>query len=136
MQLWLRFCLKIKMRKTQLAIVLMLICTAVTSIAQIFYKFGAMKLPEIITNYNLLLGLALYAFGAVILMIAFKFGEVTVLFPIIATSYIWVALLSWFIFSDSMNVFKILGICAIVLGITTIALGSKKTSVVKFTEGV
>jgi len=122
------------------AIVLMLVCTAFTSVAQIFYKYGAARLPEIFTNYPLLIGLFLYGLGAVIFVTALKFGEVTVLYPIIATSYVWVSILSWFIFSETINVFKWLGILAIVAGITTIAFGSKekgsKKGVINYTDGV
>ncbi len=113
------------------AIALMLFCTAFTSVAQIFYKFGAAKLPVIFTNYHLFIGLGLYALGAVIFVIALKFGEVTVLYPIIATSYIWVSILSWAILSEAINLYKWLGIIAIFAGITTIALGSKQAEAAK-----
>jgi undecaprenyl phosphate-alpha-L-ara4N flippase subunit ArnE len=109
------------------AILLMVVCTLFTSTAQVFYKIGAAKLPLIFTNYQLLAGLFLYALGAVVFVIALKFGEVTILYPIIATSYIWVALLSWWIFNDVMNIYKSLGIIAIVAGITIISIGGKKS---------
>jgi undecaprenyl phosphate-alpha-L-ara4N flippase subunit ArnE len=118
------------------AILLMVICTLFTSAAQILYKFGAAKLPLIFTNYHLLGGLFLYAIGALIFVIALKFGEVTVLYPIIATSYIWVALLSAAIFSEIINVYKGAGIALIFIGITVIAAGSKKKGIVKYVDGV
>ena len=108
------------------AIVLMLVCTMFTSAAQIFYKFGADRLPEIFTNYPLIIGLCLYALAAAIFVLALKFGEVTVLYPIIATSYIWVSILSWIIFGEVITAFKWIGIAGIVAGITIIAFGSKK----------
>lgn len=107
------------------AVILMVICTLFTSTAQIFYKFGAVNLPVIFTNIPLITGLVLYGFGAIIFVTALKFGEVTVVYPIIATSYIWVALFSWIIFNDNMNFHKIFGISAIVAGITIISLGSR-----------
>lgn len=114
----------------------MVVCTLFTSIAQIFYKFGAMKLPVIFTNYHLFIGLFLYGFGAVIFVTALKFGEVTVLYPVIATSYVWVSMLSWIIFSEIINIYKWLGIAFIVAGIMTIALGSKRKGIVRYTEAV
>jgi len=124
------------METKSFAIVLMVLCTLFTSIAQIFYKFGAMKLPAIFTNYNLFIGLFLYAVGAVIFVTALKFGEVTVLYPIIATSYIWVSILSWLIFSDMINAYKLVGIASIFIGITTIAVGSKKKGIIGYVDGV
>ncbi len=113
------------------AILLMVICTLFTSVAQILYKFGAAKLPLIFTNYHLLGGLFLYGIGAVIFVTALKFGEVTVLYPIIATSYIWVAILSNLTFSESLGGFKLIGIALIFAGITVIAVGTRKKAVVK-----
>ena len=93
-----------------LGIFLMVVCTFLVSVAQIFYKIGAMRLPEIITNYPAMLGVLLYAMGAVIFVAALKFGEVTVLYPIIATSFIWVSILSNAIFSEPLNIYKWVGI--------------------------
>ncbi len=117
------------------AIGLMVLVTLLTSSAQILYKFGSAKLPVIFTNYYLVLGLALYGIGAVLMIIAFKAGEVTVLYPIVATSYIWVALLSSYFFSDSMNYLKIIGIALIFFGVTSVSMGSKKDSI-EYTEAL
>ena len=112
----------------------MVACTLFTSIAQVFYKIGALRLPEIITNYHILIGLILYGIGALILVTAFKFGEVTLLYPIIATSYIWVSILSWIVFSETIRVFKWFGIAFIIAGITVIALGSKKKGIIDYVD--
>ena len=69
---------------------IVLSCTLLTSTAQIFWKFGAEKLEfnflSIITNVNLLIGIFLYAIGGILLIISFRGGEVSVLYPIIAIS--------------------------------------------------
>lgn len=120
--------------KTKLwAIGLMILTTLLTSTAQIFYKFGAKALEfnfyALITNYNLILGLFLYAVGAVLMIIALKGGELSVLYPIIATSYIWVGFFSYYIFHESLNLFRWSGILAICLGVIFINLGSKGNEV-------
>ena len=111
------------------AIVLVIFCTLLTSSAQILLKFGAAHLPRIFSNLPLLSGLFLYAIAAVALIISFKGGEVTVLYPIIATSYVWVALLSKFFFNESLSWLKFVGIFSIMLGICCIGGGSKKDSI-------
>lgn len=108
------------------AIILVIICTLFTSTAQIFYKLGSAKLPMIFTNWQLLSGLLLYGFGAVLLITAFKGGDVSVLYPIIATSYIWVTILSKIIFNEQINVHKIIGVSLIIIGIIAIGFGSRK----------
>ena len=117
------------------AIWVMVFVTLLTSVAQVLYKFGAAKLPVILTNYHILLGLVLYAIGAVLMIIAFKAGEVTFLYPIVATSYIWVALMSSYFFSDAINYLKILGIALIFFGVVAVSMGSKKGSI-EYTEAV
>ena len=122
------------------AIIMMVFCTALTSFAQVFYKKGSASLSfdimSIITNYNIIIGLILYGFGAVIMIYAFKHGEVTVLYPIITLSYIWVSLLSVYFFGEIMNLYKWLGVIAIIIGVTFIGVGGKETKTLEYTGGV
>ena len=115
------------------AMVLVLSCTLLTSTAQIFYKLGVEELKfnilSIITNYYIIAGLFLYAFGAVLLILSFRGGEVSVLYPIIATSYIWVSFLSIYFLGEVMNLYKWLGVFSIVAGIVLIGFGSRTTAV-------
>ena len=119
---------------------LVLFCTLLTSAAQIFYKFGADKLEinfiSLITNYYLIAGLFLYGIGAVLLITALKGGELSVLYPVIATSYIWVSFLSVRFFNDSINIYRWAGIITIIFGISFIGLGSKKDSTSEYAEAV
>ncbi len=112
------------------AITLVVFITLLTSSAQVLYKFGAEKLSlnlfSLLTNYSLIGGLALYSFGAVLLLIALKSGEVSVLYPIIATSYIWVALMASYFFNEALSGLRIFGIGLIFAGVIAVAIGSKK----------
>lgn len=117
--------------KTRISsIILVLICTIFTSIGQVFYKFGANKLTlnfmAILTNYELIIGLILYGTSALLLIIALKNGELSVLYPIIATSYIWVSILSSIFFLEIINIYKIIGIIFIIVGVTCVGIGGKK----------
>jgi len=115
------------------AIGLVVICTLFTSFAQIFYKFGANRLSfdifSIITNWPIIIGLILYGIAAVLLIIALKGGDVSVLYPVIATSYIWVSLLSSYFFSEIINLYKWIGIVFIFFGVILVAKGGKKDSI-------
>ena len=115
------------------ALALMLLTTFLTASAQVLYKMGIGSLEfniiSIITNYYIIGGLALYAIGAVLMIIALRGGELSVLYPIIATGYIWVGLLSYFIFGESLNLLRWLGISAIFFGVAFIGFGSKSSEV-------
>lgn len=110
---------------------LVLVCTLLIACAQVLYKFGVddldLKKPlSVLTNYFILGGLALYGLGALLLVVALKWGELSVLYPIIATGYVWVSLLSMHFFKETMNSWKWLGVASIVLGVSMIGFGSKK----------
>ena len=124
--------------KTKLwAMSLMVFTTLLISVAQIFYKKGAgilvLNLIALITNYYLIIGMVLYAIGGVLMIISFRGGEVSVLYPIIATSYIWVSFLSIFFLNETMNLFKWVGVFIIFSGIVLIGYGSNRK---KVPEGV
>ena len=121
------------------AIFLILLTTLFTSLAQLSHKAGAATLSfnilEIITNPYLIIGLTLYGIGAVLMVIALKAGELSILYPIIATSYIWVRIFSVYLFGEIMNLYKWIGVIAIILGVVFIGLGSKKDGL-EYTEAV
>ena len=111
------------------AALLVLSTTLLTSSAQFLWKKGASTLSlnifSIITNYYIIGGILLYIVGGTLLILSFRGGEVSALYPIIATSYIWVSLLSVYILGEMMNYYKWIGIAAIILGIALIGFGSK-----------
>jgi len=111
------------------AVLLVLFITLLTSSAQILWKIGSATLSfdivNILTNYYLIGGVLLYVIGGALIIISFRGGEVSVLYPIIATSYIWVSLLSIKFLGEQMNAFKWIGISGIIIGIVLIGYGSK-----------
>lgn len=111
------------------AALLILFTTLLTSSAQIFYKLGSRTITldplSIITNYYLMGGLLLYAVGGILMIISFRGGEVSVLYPIIATSYIWVSFMSIYFLGEVMNAYKWIGVLGIIAGIALIGYGSK-----------
>ena len=111
------------------AALLVLFTTLLTSSAQILWKIGSATLNfdvlSILTNYYIIGGILLYAISGTLLIISFRGGEVSVLYPIIATSYIWVSFLSVKFLGEAMNIFKLSGVMGIITGIILIGYGSK-----------
>ncbi len=111
------------------SILLVLFTTLLTSSAQILWKIGSATLSfnivNILTNYYLIGGVLLYIVGGALIIISFRGGEVSVLYPIIATSYVWVSLLSVKLLGEQMNAFKWIGVAGIIVGIVLIGYGSK-----------
>ena len=113
------------------AMLLVFFTTLLTSSAQILWKIGSATLSfnivNILTNYYLIGGVLLYIVGGVLLIISFRGGEVSVLYPIIAMSYIWVSLLSVKFLGEIMDKFKWVGIATIIAGIIFIGYGSRNS---------
>jgi multidrug transporter EmrE-like cation transporter len=118
------------LKTTGWAVLLVLLCTAFTSAGQILYKIASKtlspSLDSVITNVPLILGLISYFIGAVILIIALKNGELSVLYPFISTGFIWVSLLSIKFLGETMTFQKWAGVAVIFSGITLIGIGSRK----------
>jgi len=106
--------------------------TIFSAAAQVLLKFGTIQLKlhpsftGLLTNFPLLGGLALYGIGAGLMVIALRHGELSVLYPLISLSYVWVAVLSVVVFGEIMNVYKVTGICAIMAGVAVLGSGAHK----------
>lgn len=109
------------------AIVLILICTIFTSTAQIFLKKGSALLPNLLTNTPLIIGCALYGVGAIIFILALRGGDVTILYPIIATSYVWVNILAILFLNEKIPLLRWLGVILIMIGISTMGYASQQS---------
>ncbi len=112
------------------AVTVVLLTTLLTSTAQILYKLGIGDVTwspkSILTNEYMVGGMVLYAVGGILIILALRGGEVSVLYPLIATSYIWVSFFSVRFLRESMNVWKWLGVITIVVGIALIGFGSRE----------
>jgi len=108
------------------AIGLMIVCAIVTSTGQLFYKLGAAQLPTVIlTNWQIWTGLFCYGFAMLLFMLAMKGGEVSVLYPILATAFIWANIFSMIFLGENINTMKWIGSAGIVLGISLLGIGSR-----------
>ena len=111
------------------AFAIMFLCTLLTSAAQFFYKKGASQLSfsfaGIFLNLWLYVGMGLYVIGAVLMLIALRGGELSVLYPVIATSFIWVNLISAYLLHETITIIGWGGIACIIAGISLIGFGSR-----------
>lgn len=118
---------------TQLkAILLMIFCTLFTASGQILWKIGVQKVSfsNLITVLNtpFLLGFLSYGIGALLMILAFRRGELSILYPIVATSYVWISILSPHIFpADVMNGWKWAGVILILCSVSLLGWGSSRT---------
>ncbi|MEM2918378.1 MAG: multidrug transporter [Candidatus Altiarchaeota archaeon] len=116
------------MKTKPLAIAIVFFSTLFTAAGQILFKFSSRSLflSPFFLNIEFIIGVSFYIFGAILLIIALKYGELSILYPIYSLSYVWVSLASPYFFpSDEMNAIKWFGILLIILGVSFIAKGSQ-----------
>jgi len=75
-------------------------------------------------NRFLMIGLFLYAISTIMYMIALRWEELSVLYPMVSMSYLWIVFFSIKFLGEKMNNWKWLGLLGIILGIILISLGS------------
>jgi len=111
--------------ETKLSVMLVVaLCALIAAVGQIFFKLGSKTLTfNILTwliNWKLIIGLVLYAFATVLFVFSLKFGNLSTLYPIIAMSYIWVAVFSVVFLGETFTLFRWIGILFILIGIGVI----------------
>ncbi len=103
------------------AIIAVLFCALLGATAQILWKMASSGLTinvfSWVLNWKVILGMFLYGMSALIFIYALKFGNVSVLYPIIATGYIWAALMATKFLGESMPTVKWFGLATIILGV-------------------
>lgn len=110
------------------AIILVLLTSVLSAIGSLFLKKGSKKISRnflsIFKNKMLLFGMFMYAVSVPPYIIALKKGELSVLYPLVATSYIWSSLLALYFLKEKMNKFKWIGIFLIIIGVMFIGIGA------------
>ena len=72
-----------------------------------------------------LVGFVLYGIGAVLMILAYRFGSVSVLQPLLGTNYVLSVILGFFVLGETVTVTKIIGIVIITAGVIFIAGGDE-----------
>ncbi|MBI3684777.1 MAG: hypothetical protein HY235_30780 [Acidobacteria bacterium] len=106
-------------------------CTIFGAGAQILIKTGAQSLSSagvlaMLTNFHLLAGYSLYGCSTALLILALRDGELSILYPVISLTFVWVTMLSSLIFKEVLTPLKLVGILIIVIGVAVLGKGGKQ----------
>lgn len=97
----------------------------VGSIGQLEFKRGADNLQWdfklLLTNYHLIIGVVVYAISTILYIYALNKEQLSILYPIIATSYIWTSIFSKIFLKEPVGLTSWVGVFFILLGVTLIA---------------
>jgi len=121
--------------KRKRSVMIVVACTFIGALAQVLIKFGAVHLEHanflstalsIFTVPSLFAGYCLYGVFAVLLVYALRDAELSIIYPVIALTYVWVSILSVVVFHETMSPLKTIGVGIIVAGVAVLGRGGTR----------
>jgi Predicted membrane protein len=104
--------------KNRIGITLIICAALSTAIGQMFWK-----LSHSIPDVWFIFGFLLYFCGALLMIVAFRFGELSVLHPLLSFGYIFSIFLGSLFLGESLTFLQIIGIIVIIVGASLIGGG-------------
>lgn len=107
------------------SVLLVFCCTLIGAAAQVLFKLGATAIDrpsasEVLLNPALIGGYCLYGISTMLLVLALRRGQLSLLYPVISLTYVWVTILSVLVFKESLNPYKIVGLTIVVAGVAVL----------------
>lgn len=105
-------------KKNYKGIIIILIASLFTAVGQLLWKLSNGS-----NLYFLFLGFFCYGIGAVLMIIAFRYGSLSVIHPMLSFGYIFAIILGSTVLHEAVTVRRLLAIFLIMLGVTLIGGG-------------
>lgn len=106
------------LKKNRKGILLMLVSSICVCIGQLLWKMS---------NTNglifLLAGFVFYGLGALIMIVAYKFGSLSVLQPMLSLNYIFSVILAKTVLNENITLMKVIGVIIVMIGVLFIGGG-------------
>lgn len=96
-------------------IILMLLSSFLTCTGQLFWKLAATQ-TDTMHFIFIFAGLAMYGLGAILMIVAFRFGDVSILHPMLSFGFIVSLFYGALILRETIRINNILGVGLIILG--------------------
>jgi drug/metabolite transporter (DMT)-like permease len=114
-----------------LALFIVSMCGLFGALGQLMLKLGTQKMTSDIfsvINWQIIVGFILYLIATAIFLSFLKYGDISIMFPMAATSYIWTTIFSSIFLNEAVDAMKWGGNAFIIAGIFLIGYSMKKTS--------
>jgi len=117
------------------AVLTVVACTLIGAAGQVLIKQGGAHVQHagliataigIVTVPTLFAGYCLYGIFAALMVYALRHGELSLLYPIIALTYVWVTILSVLVFHETITPLKGAGIATIICGVAILGRGGTR----------
>lgn len=109
------------------SLILVNCATLLGGFGSLFLKIGSsrlkeIKFKEIFLNRSLILGLLIYVLSTFLFVPALHGANLSVVYPFVATSYLWAVLFSRIFLNETISRNKIFGLIFIILGVVVVGL--------------
>ena len=97
-----------------------------------FWSVSIRYIAAAVHKPSILLGVVCHALFFATILVAFSWGDLSLVLPITAFTYVFAPLIAQFYLRENVNIMRWMGACIIVIGVITVLLGEKgNTSVQK-----
>ncbi len=86
-------------------------------IMQTELKLNLMSIVKTIFSPFIFFGFALFGSGAILWLFVLQRFPLSVAYPTLALNYVWILVISYYLFGEQITVNKIVGICLIIAGV-------------------
>ena len=107
--------------KNRTGILLMLISSICACVGQLLWKLSAEQ-----GIWIALAGFAFYGMGALIMLIAYRFGSLSVLQPMLSMNYVLGIILGALVLKEAVTIKKVIGVLVIMVGVILIGGGDEE----------
>ena len=101
-------------------ILLMLISSMCACIGQLLWKLSAQHGILV-----MLIGFGFYVVGALVMLVAYRFGSLSVLQPMLSLNYVLSIVLAALVLKEEITILKCIGVLVIITGVIMIAGGDE-----------
>ncbi len=108
-------------RQNKKGILLMILSSIFACVGQLLWKMAVDRGIAF-----LIIGFLLYGMGAVVMIIAYKFGKVSILQPILSLNYALSVILAATVLNEKITLVKVIGVLIIMAGVLLIAGADKE----------
>lgn len=108
------------LKKNYIGIIIIFFSSVFTSVGQLLWKLSSGSILKFI-----IFGFICYAVGAVLMIVAFRFGSFSVLHPMMSFGYIFAIILGKFFLKENITTLQLCGVFIIILGVTFIGGGDE-----------
>lgn len=99
----------------------MLVSSLCVCIGQLLWKMSA-DMGIVV----MLAGFLFYGIGALVMIVAYRFGKLSVLQPMLSLNYVLSIILAALVLKESITVLKCIGVMVIIVGVVLIAGGDEE----------